>query len=483
MKTRLYILLNSSYKIAIIAAILCLPFMGKSQKQFSLQECVNMAIEQNLQLESMDYNVENAEILLKQSRHVRYPNLSFGGNLGNNFGRTIDPTSNAFSTESILSNSFSLSSGVLLFNGFRINNTIEQSKLNTLAWKKDRQQLERDISLNVASAYLNVLFAKENITIAENQLTQTISQRESIEKMIRIGNSPENAIFDLDAQVAQNEQNVVTARNSLDLSLLTLRQLMRLDVNTPLDILTPPVSVEDDYLSLVTYDEILEKGLQNQVGLEAARLRIDAAKSGEKIAEAGYYPSLSMGFNLVSNFSNRFQQVERYESRQIDQDIVFNGQNVTIGFIQDVPVFSPIPYFEQMNNNLSYGIGLSLNVPIYSNYSVKGAALRSKISTATAKNNYEIQKDNVKVTVTQSYAEAKAARARYDAAMKSLTAQERVYNASLKRFETGGLNSYDLVRFKTLYDTAESNALIAKYDLFFRLKVLDFYLGRPIIIE
>src|SRR5690606_32626634 len=154
--------------IGIIICFVYIPYLGISQKQFSLQECVTMAIDQNLQLESMDYNVENAEIVLKQSRHARYPNLSFGVNLGNNFGRTIDPTSNAFSTESILSNGYSLSSGVLLFNGFRINNTIEQSKLNTLAWKKDRQQLERDISLNVASAYLNVLFAKENITIAEN---------------------------------------------------------------------------------------------------------------------------------------------------------------------------------------------------------------------------------------------------------------------------------------------------------------------------
>ena len=454
-----------------------------AQKQYNLRECVNIAIEQNRQLLSMDYNVENAELSLKQSRHARYPNLNFSANLSNNFGRTIDPTSNAFITQSILSNGFNLSSGVLLFNGFRIQNTIEQSKHSTLAWKKDREQLERDISLNVASAYLNVLFAKENIAIAEKQLAQTISQRELVEKMIRIGNSPDNAIFDLDAQVAQNEQSAVTARNSLDLAMLTLRQLMRLDPNIPLDIVTPPVTITPDYLSVVTFDEILEKGLANQVGLEAARLRVDAAMSGEKVAAAGYYPSISAGGNLVSNFSNRFQQVAGYETRQIDQEIIFNGQNVTIGFVQEVPLFEPIPYLNQLNNNLSYGVGVSLSMPIYSNYSVRASAQRAKINTATAQNNYEIQRDNAQVTITQAYTEARAAQARYDASMKSLAAQEKVYDAASKRFETGALNSYDLVRFKTLLDNAQSNALIAKYDLFFRLKVLDFYLGRPIVIE
>lgn len=454
-----------------------------AQKQFTLRECVNMALDNNLQMVAIENNLELAEISLRQSQHARYPSLSGSINLGNSYGRTIDPTTNSFINQSFLSNGLSLNSGVLLFNGFRINNTIAQSRLSALASKKDIDQLERDITLSVATAFLNVLFAKENITINENQLAQSIAQRELMQKMIRVGNSPENAIFDLDAQVAQNEQNLVTARNNLELTKLTLRQLMRLDSSIPLDISVAEIQVEKDAYTLLSIEELTESAFQNQPSLEASKLRIHVAEKGEKIATGGFYPTLSAGANLLTNFSNRFQQVGGFEDREISQDIIFNGQPVTIGIIQSFPVFESIPYFNQLSNNLSYGIGFNLSIPIYSNYSVRADKNRAVVGTNNAKNNYEILKDNVKVTVAQSYAEAKAAKARFEAAEKTFQAQSNVYTNAFKRFETGNLNSYDLVRFKTLYENAQTNVLIAKYDLFFRIKVLDFYMGKPINIE
>lgn len=454
-----------------------------AQKQYTLRECVSMALDNNLQMVAIENNLELAEISLRQSQHARFPSLSGSVNMGNSYGRTIDPTSNTFINQSFLSNGLSLNSGVLLFNGFRINNTISQTRLSALASKKDIDQLERDITLNVATAFLNVLFAKENITINENQLAQSIAQKELMQKMIRVGNSPENAIFDLEAQVAQNEQNLVTARNNLELTKLTLRQLMRLDPAIPFDIQVPEVQVEKDAYALLSMEELTESAFRNQPSLEASRLRIDVAEKGEKIAEAGFYPTFSAGFNLITNFSNRFQQVGGFEDREIQQDIIFNGQPVTIGIIQQVPIFESIPYFDQLNNNLSYGLGLNLSIPIYSNYSVRANKNRAVVATNNAKNNYEILKDNVKVTVAQSYAEAKAAKSRFEAAEKTFQAQSNVYTNALKRFETGNLNSYDLVRFKTLYENAQTNVLIAKYDLFFRIKVLDFYMGKPINIE
>ena len=454
-----------------------------AQKQYTLRECVSMALDNNLQMVAIENNLELAEISLRQSQHARFPSLSGSVTMGNSYGRTIDPTSNTFNEQSFLSNGFSLNSGVLLFNGFRIKNTIAQSRLNALASKQDIDQLERDITLNVATAFLNVLFAKENIAINENQLTQSIAQKELMQKMIRVGNSPENAIFDLEAQVAQNEQNLVTARNNLELTKLTLRQLMRLDPAIPFDIQVPEVQVEKDAYALLSMEELTENAFRNQPSLEASRLRINVAEKGEKIAEAGFYPTFSAGFNLLTNFSNRFRQFDRFEEQEIEQDITINGQPVTIGTIQQVPVFESIPYFDQLNNNLSYGYGLNLSIPIYSNYSVRANKNRAVVATNNAKNNYEILKDNVKVTVAQSYAEAKAAKARFEAAEKTFQAQSNVYTNALKRFETGNLNSYDLVRFKTLYENAQTNVLIAKYDLFFRIKVLDFYMGKPINIE
>ncbi|MBK6563800.1 MAG: TolC family protein [Saprospiraceae bacterium] len=458
--------------------------VATAQKKWSLMECVQMALDNNLQMVAVENNLELAEINLRQSQHARYPSLSGSVNLNNSFGRTVDPTTNSFINQSFLSNGLSLNSGVLLFNGFRINNTISQSRLNALASKKDINQLERDITLNVATAFLNVIFAKENITINENQLEQSIAQRELMQKMIRVGNSPENAIFDLDAQVAQNEQNLVTARNNLELANLTLRQLIRLDPAIPFDIQVPDIEVDKDLYTLLSIEELTENAFRNQPSLEASKLRINVAEKGEKIAEAGFYPTLSAGGSLITNFSNRFQQPSgNYFDTLIKQEIIFNGQPVFIESKQQIPIFESIPYFNQLNNNFSYGVGLNLSIPIYSNYSVRAAKSRAVVTTNNAKNNYEILKDNIKVTVAQSYAEAKAAKSRFEAAEKTFQAQSNVYNNALKRFETGNLNSYDLVRFKTLYETAQTNVLIAKYDLFFRYKVLDFYLGKPIVIK
>ncbi len=456
---------------------------GFSQKQFTLMECVEMALENNLQLRGIEFNKQNAEISLTQSRHAQLPNLGFSANFGNSFGRTVDPTSNSFISQSILSNGLSVNTGVLLFNGFRVQNTIEQNKLGTIAASKDIEQLRRDISLNVASAYLNILFANENIAIAENQLEQTMAQRDVMSRMIRVGNSPENAIFDLDAQIAQNEQTIVTARNSKDMALLTLRQLIRLDPTIPLDITTPTVTPDVGFLEFLTIEELMESAFQNQVGIEAARLRVNMAEKGEKIASAGFYPSLTAGFNLITNFSNRFQQLAGFENSVSNLDVLINGQTVTVGFPNQTPVFEGIPYFDQLNNNLSYGVGLNLSVPIYSNYNVRAAKNRAVVATESAKNNLEIQKDNLRVTVMQSYTEAKAAKARYAASEKSFLAQSNVLENAKKRFEAGSINSFELVRVKALQEAAQNNLLIAKYDLFFRLKVLDFYLGKPIIIE
>lgn len=468
----------------IFIVILSMTFnLGVAQKQWSLTECIEMAVDNNLQMVAIENNLENAGIAVRQSLHARYPSLSAGINLGNNYGRTVDPTSNSFITQSILSNTMSLNSGILLFNGFRITNSIDQARLNSNAFMKDKEQMKRDITLNVATAYLNILFAKENKSIAENQLAQTLAQKSFVEKLIRVGNSPENAIFDIDAQIALNEQNLVTSSNNLELGLLTLRQLMRLDAFMPFDIVTPKVNVNADFLSLLTIDELMEKAFRNQVGLEASEIRIAVAKKGEKIAGAGFYPTLSAGLSLGTNFSNRFQQIDRFEDRLVEQTIILQGNPVTIGVNQSIPVFSSIPYFDQLDNNLSYGFGVNLSVPIYSNYNVAASKARAVIGTKNAENNFEIQKDNLKVTVTQSYTEAKAAKARYDAAAKTFKAQSNVYKNAQKRFETGNLNTFELVRLKTAYETSQINVLIAEYDLFFRLKVLDFYLGNPIEIK
>lgn len=468
-----------------ISTVLCFFLFSSlsSQKIWSLEECIVFAIDNNLQAKSVDNNLKLSEIDVIQSKHSRYPSFGLGSNLGWNFGRTIDPTRNEFITQSFFNNGISVNSGVILFNGFRIQNTIDQAIINNQAVRKDQEHIRNDIALNVATAYLNVLFAKENKLNAEVQLNQTIDQKNLLNKLILVGNRPENDILDLDAQIAQNEQNLIVADNNLNISLLTLRQLMRLESSIPFDIVSPIIAIEDSTYNLLEEEEVFQIAIKNQRNIEAANLRIRAAEVGEKIAASAQLPSINTGFSLGTNYSNRGFRIAGFREDIINQDIIFQGQEVEIGFPTTSPIIESTPYFDQISDNLSYGVGVSLNIPIYSNYNIRANKQRAQINTLNAKNNLEILSDNFRSVIMQSFAEAKAAKSRYNAAINTFKAQENLYNNSVKRFEIGALNSFDLVRVKSLMESSEINSLIAKYDYYFRLKVLDFYLGKPLKIN
>jgi outer membrane protein len=452
------------------------------QEIWSLEKCVSYAIEKSLQVEGSSLSLQNTEIDINQARHARYPNLSAGTNVGWNFGRTIDPTRNEFITETFFNNGFSLNSNVVLFNSGRINNSIQQTINNNKASLKDLEQTKRDISLNVATLYLNILFAKENLQNAEIQLSLTLEQLGQLNKQIAVGNRPENDRLDIEAQKATNEQTIVEAQNNLTINMLNLKQLLRLDPDYNMDILTPgemPVDTDPD---LVTFNELYQSALNNQASVAANEMRVKSAQLGEKIAKAEFLPSIGAGGSLRTNYSNKGINITGYESSIIEQTVFINSQEVKVGFPQQIPQIEKSPYFDQFSDNLSYGVGISMSIPIYNNYTAKAGLQRAQLNTERANLNLTQTKETLKITVGQAHSDAKAAKSRYIASEKTKTAQTNLYNNAIKRFEIGNLNAFELTRLKTSMETSSINSLIAKYDYLFRTKVLDFYLGKPIIL-
>jgi len=473
MKLSYIIFLYSLFSIVFIPDIL-------SQEIWSLEKCVTHAIEKSLQVEGSRISLKSTEIDITQAYHGRYPNLSASTNVGWNFGRTIDPTRNEFITETFFNNGFSLNSNVLLFNSGRINNTIQQTLSNNKASLKDLEQTKRDISLNVATLYLNILFAKENLINAENQLNLTKEQLLQLNKQIAVGNRPENDKLDLEAQIATNEQSIIEAINNLTINMLNLKQLLRLDPDYNMDIVAPgelPISTDPD---LVSFSEIYQTALNNQASVAANELRLKSAQLGEKIAKAEFLPTIGAGGNLRTNYSNKGVTVTGYESSIIEQTVYINNQEVTVGFPQNIPQLEKSPYFDQFTDNLSYGVGVSMSIPIYNNNTARAGLQRAQLNTQRADLNLIQSKETLKITVGQAHSDAKASKARYMAAAKTKTAQENLYNNAIKRFEIGNLNAFELTRLKTSMESSVINALIAKYNYLFNTKVLDFYLGKPI---
>lgn len=473
-----FVMINKFLASAIVT--ISISICSIAQKTYTLEECISTAIKNNIGLASADLTSRNSEVTLTQNKHQMYPDLSIGTNSFVNFGRSIDPTSNQFITSTFLSNNLTLSSNILLYNGGRVKNSIEQAKLDASSALMNKDQIERNIILEVSTAYLNATFGVENITLAQNRKKQTQQQLDLIKKLISYGTRPENEVYDLEAQIATDDQALVQAQNNYDLALLRLKQVMNIPPTEDINIqkvpditnLTDPIAVD--------LNSLVERGSANQPSIKARQMSIKSAQIGEKIAKAAYYPTIGFGGSLRTNYSNQAKTVERLDTRRINQDVFVNGTPVTLGLDQDFPVLSNTPYFSQFGNNLSYGFGLNINMPIFTNYQAKGGMERAKIRTEQAKLDLLSEKQQLNTQISQSYADAKVAKANLAATTTTLNAQRKSYEVATKRFEAGAINNYDFIQQKTRVDIAESNFLNAKYEYIFRTKVLDFYLGNNI---
>ncbi|MDF1695728.1 MAG: TolC family protein [Saprospiraceae bacterium] len=471
MNRQFYILLLLFFATASIA-----------QKEWSLERCILHAIENNLLVKQSEINVDFAKINEKQAKHGRYPNLSLSTNLNSNFGRSTDPITNTNVTQNFISNGISMSSGVTLFNGFRIANSIKQSAADVTAGEYDLEQIKRDISLNVANNFLSVLFADENLAIAKTQLSTSEEQLKQTQQLINAGVRPANEALDILAQIANNEQLVIAAENSKQIALLGLKQLLRLEPDVSMILTTPSnIAVESDP-DVLNFTEVYTSALRNQYDIKAADKRIESARLGEKIAKSALYPNISFFGSLGSNYSNRGLRVDEIVVERINQTVYIDGLEVEIGTDQNVPILSDNPYVNQLDENLSYGFGLGINYPIYSNYTNKAGIERAKLNIINAQTQSEQAKDLLKTTVQQALADAKASKRKLNAAERSRDAQNASFNNAEKRFNAGAINTFEYVTIKNALLEAEVNAVLSKYEYLFAMKVLDFYMGKPIKI-
>lgn len=456
---------------------------NRAQDVWNLERCINHAMENNLDIQQARIIIEQAEINQSLARHSRYPSLNGNVNAALNFGRTIDPTNNDFITQSFLSNNLSLSTGVTLWNANRINNAIRQAEINRQSAIYSVQQSERDIALLVATSYLNVLFAQENLKTSEAQQVLTEEQFSQIEKLVNAGVRPDNELLDIEAQLALGEQNIITQQNAVNIAMLNLKQLLLLEPEYDM-ILDRPDEV--DVLSdaeVITLTEIYNQALSNQPAIRAAELDQESALLGEKIAKSSLYPVLTLGGSIGTNYSNRAVTTDGGETVFNNINVLIDGNPVTIGFPGFQPNFVDVPYLDQIDQNLSYGFGIGLSIPIYNNHSARAGIEQAKLNTITTGIQIERQKNLLKTNVQQALADAKAASKNFIAAQKSRDAQSAAFDNAQKRYDLGGINSFDYVNARNLLDNAEINLIIAKYDYLFKSKVVDFYMGRPITLN
>ena len=440
-----------------------------AQKKWTLIDCVNHALEHNISVKQSELDIDLAKQDVVNARGNFMPSLSASASQNFNFGSFIGQDGSRIKSDS-RGNSFGLNTGVTIFNGFRNLNTYKQAKLGVESSQLQLSILQDNVSMTVVNAFLNILFNKENLKIAKEQLIISQNQLDQINSQVEAGIKPRSDLLDAEATLSSDRASVVNAENSLDLSLLSLSQNLQVSPKD-FDIAEVQINLTSASLAYDSYGEILAYALGNRAEINNAELGIENADFGVKLAQSAYAPSLSFGAGLGSSYQHRQGALD------VRSEIIQDPNN------PDSVIETIVPYGfnDQLENNLGYNLGFNLSVPIFNGFKTKANVTKAKISREKSLLNLEQAKQNITTTITQAYADATAALKQYQASELSVKSLEESFKNIQNKFNLGAATSFEVEQVRGRLVSAKSNLINSKYNFVFRSKVLDFYMGKPLI--
>lgn len=444
-------------RIRIAATAMLLTVISASamaQDEWTLERCISYALENNIQVKQSTLQQESARLDKTQSLAQLFPSVNASTSFGTNFGRNIDPVTNSFVNEQVNTNSYGLQSNVTLFNGFRQLNSFKQSQIDLLAAEYDLKGLGNDISMNIATAFMQIMFNEELLMVAQEQLEVTVEQLDRTRKLVEAGSLPTGNLFDVEAQLASNELQVVNAENALSAALLTLKQMLNLPAAESFRIKRPDVDFPVEPLTNLTVGSVYEQALNNWPQVRAREARLESARKSEKIAFATYTPSLNANASVFTRWS----------------DASYFG-------------IEPDPYGKQLDQNLGESIGLSLSIPVFNGLQSRTSVGKARLGRMNAELQLQDQKNQLYASVQQAYNDATAAKRQFDASDKSVNATEKAFEYAQQRYQVGMMNTLEFNTASNNLTRVRSELLRSKYDYIFKMKVLDFYQGKPLTFE
>ncbi len=467
-----------------------------SSLRFTLSECVDYAIKNNLTVRQSGWDVLQSEVVLKQSKADLLPSLNGNTDLSYSVGRTINQFTNDYVEEPVQQQSMSLVGRITLFEGLRRLKTIRQNESDVLVNELGLAATENDITLEVVGAYTQILLNQELLETAELQQLTTEGQLQRTRRLVEAGSLPQADALQLEAQLAQGETSVVNAENDLALAQLRLKQLLQVPSEQALEIIVPEVEVPETALLPASAEAVYE-GALNLPGIRSADQQIISAEYGIDVAESGYYPTLSLVGALSSNYSDAAPAVIPRSGAATVAEQVPIGFFITPVDLGGFAAGSPVPvlretqvtapgetventYVNQLDFNLRRFVQLSLNIPIFNNLQVRTNVATAKIGLERAQLNALNQRNVVRQNIEQAYLDAKSAAKSYEATQRQVAALQEAFKNTEVRYQAGAIDAVDYNQAQNDLNGAESDLVRTKYNYIFSLKVLDFYQGKPL---
>ena len=469
--------------LLVLTILVSLRVSAQDGKIWTLEECINYALDHNINIKKQYLNINSQEELLLQSKLGMLPNFNGYASHGYNWGQRVDPFTNEFATDRVRSNNIYLQGDLNLWSGFRQLNTVKKNKLNFQKAQFDADYFKDDISISVATEYLQTLYYLEFVEMAKNQLEITNQQVERTQKLVDAGTLAKGDLLTIEAQQASEELSLVDAENNLSLSYLNLSQLMELQTAEGLQIDKPDLGVIDQP-EMYTPDKLYTTAVETRPEIKSAEMNVQSYEMDLKIARGNYYPRLSLSGSLGSGYSG---------ANQIGEDpfdylpqIGVTENNLAVFPVEPVTGFgsyNPKPFSDQLKDNLNETMNLSLSIPIFNGWVSRSNVAQAKIGIENANLDLELQKNNLYKILQQAYNDALSAFNRHKAADKKVQATGESFKYAEQKFNVGLINSVEYNDAKKEYNNALSELIQAKFDYVFRITVIDFYLGKPITLN
>ena len=450
---------KNSYISLVIILLIGLSSQAQS-KQWTLEECVKYALENNISIKQSELDTQTASIDKKSALGNFLPSMNVTTNHSWNIGLNQDITTGLLRNQTTQFTSTGANIGIDIYKGLQNQNNLRRANLALIASKYQLQKMQEDIALNVANAFLQVLFNKENLKVQQEQLAINEKQLNRSIELVNAGSIPRGDVLDIKANLALNRQNVVAAENALLISKLSLAQLLQIKEFENFDVIDA-IKVTDEIAVLTqSPSAIVEKAKESRTDLKIAQTNLEIAQQNLAIAKGAFQPTVQgfYGFNTRISYA--------------DVATISGGALVT----------KPAnPFWTQFGDNKGQSFGAQLSIPIFNGFSAKNNVERSKVNLEKSKIALEQQNLDLQRTVYAAFADAKGALNANESAISTLEARQEAYNYAKEKYAVGMMNSFDYNQAQTLLINAQSEVLRTKYDSIFKIKILEFYFGIPII--
>ncbi len=436
----------------LAAVILLLAFTSaRAQETWSLQKCIDYAIQNNIQIKQQTLNSDYYNNQLNLAKNKRLPNLNANVANSQDFGRSLSYT-NLYVNRNSNTTSGSLSTNVTIWSGATLNNSIKMADMDLRASLEETQKTKDDMMLNIAAAYLEILFADELQGVSEDLLKITQLQIDRTTKLVEAGSLAKGSLLEIEAQYAREELDVVNAQNRLQLAYLGIYQLLELPSTESFKIEKPTLPEIGANISLLNSMDVFKNAVQIRPAVKGAEFKLESARNQLQVAKGGLWPTLSLGANYYNLYNNQYSDL--------------NGEKIAFG--------------EQLSNNQRYGFGVNLNIPIFNHFQAKTGISNAQIQLENSELQLQNTKNLLRKDIEQSYTNALAAFKRYVANQKAVVSSKEAFRYTEEKFNVGMINSVEYNQSKNNLSKAQSDLLQAKYEYIFRTKILDFYNGIPI---